>query len=269
MKKATGTIRKSKKQVYLEHGIVYNNGKILTPMGWIRELLKKGNSKTGKKVYTFSLLPGTAFYTSTVNGIEYTVKGTCICDCLGCYAKTGRYVFDNVIRSMLINTWLVNNHLDFVKRALSSQIECLGRVEIRIHAAGDFNTTNSDEYATLWHDIIKKYSVSIYDGWTYTKIKKYESLFEDVQNANIVKSIIPGVGVNFGYCDYIISTYKLLKRLGKKVYICLCGIDPLKHCENCSVCALYEYVLFIEHSTEYKAENDPLYPALCEIALNQ
>lgn len=268
-KKNNSVIRKSKKQMYLEHGIIYNNGKILTPMGWTRELLKKGNTKTGAKVYTFSLLPGTAFFKSTVNGTEYTEKGTCICDCEGCYAKTGRYVFDNVIRSMLINTHLVNNHIDFVYRALSAQIECLNRPEIRIHAAGDFNTKNTEEYAHMWHTIINKYSVKIQDAWTYTKIKKYEDLFNTIKNANIVKSIIPGAGVNFGKCEYIIKTYRLLKSLGKSVYICMCGIDPLQHCENCSVCALYEYVLFVEHSTAYKADKDPLYPVLCEIAKNQ
>lgn len=268
-KKNSGTIRKSKKQVYLEHGIIYDNGRILTPIGWVRELMKKGNTKTGVTVYTFSTLPGTAFYTATVNGIEYTVKGTCICDCEGCYATAGHYHRKTVIRSMLINTYLVNNYLKFVKRALSAQIQCLGRVEIRIHAAGDFNTVNSEEYANMWHDVIKKYSVKLYDGWTYTKIKKYEPLFDDIKNANIVKSVIPGVGVNFGHCDYIISTYKLLKRLGKSVYICLCGIDKDKTCEQCSVCATYEYVLFIEHSTNYKAEEDPLYDELCRLAREQ
>lgn len=269
MKKYTGTIRKSKKQVYLEHGVIYNNGKILTPIGWTRELLKKGNSKTGEKVWTFSLLPGTAFYTSTVNGVEYTVKGTCICDCVGCYAKTGCYYFKSVIRSMLINTYLVNKHIEFVKAALTAQIKALGRIEIRIHAAGDFNTENPEEYADMWKSILEENSINIFDCWTYTKVKKYENLFNHIKNANIVKSVIPGVGVNYGKCGYIISTYKLLKRLGKRVYICLCGIDPNKHCENCSVCALYEYVLFIEHSTAYKAEEDPLYEELKALALAQ
>lgn len=263
------TIRKSKKQIYLEHGIIYNNGKILTPYGWVRELLKKGNSKTGKTVYTFSLLPGTGFYTATVNGIEYTVKGTCICDCEGCYAKVGRYKTPTVIRSMLVNTLLVNNYIQVVKRILSAQIECLGRVEIRIHAAGDFNTVNSAEYANMWREIVTRYSVDIYDTWTYTKIKPYETLFEGIKNANIVKSIIPGIGKNYGHCGYVMKAYNKLKEEVKSVYICLCGIDPLKHCENCSVCATYEYVLFIEHSTEYDAKKDPLYPALCEMALNQ
>lgn len=90
-----------------------------------------------------------------------------------------------------------------------------------------------------------------------------------MKNANIVKSVIPGIGFNFGHCDYIINAYYTLKELGKSVYICKCGIDKNQHCERCGVCATYEYVLFIEHSTGYNAEKDPLYNKLCEIVNNQ
>lgn len=100
-------------------------------------------------------------------------------------------------------------------------------------------------------------------------MKQYETLFDDLKNANIVKSIIPSIGFNFGKCEYIINAYFTLKTMGKSVYICKCGIDKNQHCENCGVCAAYEYVLFLEHSTDYKAEADPLYSKLCEIVNNQ
>jgi len=257
----------TKREIYAKYGIEYKDGKIMSPLGLVRELLKVGNDKTGKLVLTFSTCPGRGTYTAVVNGFEITVKGTCVCECVGCYAMTGHYHRKTVKKSMVINTWLVNNALDFVRRALSAQIEYAGRGEVRIHAAGDFNTTDSDAYANTWHDIAAAFRA--FRFWTYTKIKKYETLFDDLKNANVVKSLIPNVGKNYGHCGYIIDTYYALKALDKSVYICRCGVDKAQHCERCGVCATYEYVLFIEHSTEYKAELDPLYPKLCEIANNQ
>ena len=257
----------SRKEVYSKYGIEFTGEKIVSPIGLISELLKEGNDKTGKLVYTFSVLPGTGSVTIDINGKETDVKGTCVCDCDGCYAKTGRYNCSNVIKSMAINTYLVNNHIDFVKACISAQLEYSGRGEVRIHAAGDFNTLNPDAYTNMWYAIAKRFTS--FRFWTYTKIRKYENLFDNLKNANIVKSVIPGIGFNFGECEYIINAYYTLKALGKSVYICRCGIDKNQHCQNCGVCATYEYVLFLKHSTEYKAEKDPLYSKVCEIANNQ
>jgi hypothetical protein len=154
-----------------------------------------------------------------------------------------------------------------VKACINAQLEYIGRGEIRIHAAGDFNTKNPDIYAEMWHDIAKKNNT--FRFWTYTKVKRFETLFDGLKNANIVKSVIPGIGFNFGHCDYIINAYYTLKELGKKVYICKCGIDKNQHCERCGVCATYEYVLFLEHSTDYKPEQDPLFDKFIELVNNQ
>lgn len=257
----------TKKAVYARHGIEFKDGKIVSPIGNICELLKEGNEKTGKTVWTFSLLPGTDEFSINVNDNLICVKGTCICDCIGCYAKTGHYRQSTAIRSMVINTYLVNNHIKFVKACITAQLEYIGSGEVRIHAAGDFNTVNPDEYAQMWHDIASEYSTFLY--WTYTKVKRFETLFDDLKNANIVKSIIPEIGINYGHCDYIINAYYTLKSMDIPVYICKCGIDKTQHCEKCSVCATYKYVLFVEHSTGYKSEQDPLYTKLCEIVNNQ
>lgn len=257
----------SKKAIYGKYGVQYKNGKILSPIGYIQELLKEGNSKTGKAVYTWSILPGNGEFIATINGKEITIKGTCACNCLGCYAQTGYYKTAVVKNSNAVNTYLVNEHIEFIKNAIMAQLEIIGRGEIRIHAAGDFNTKNPDKYATMWHEIAE--TKNTFRFWTYTKIKKYESLFDDLKNANIVKSIIPKIGVNYGHCDYIINAYFTLLSMDKKVYICKCGIDKNQHCENCGICATYDYVLFIEHSTGYKAEEDPLFEKLCEIVNNQ
>lgn len=49
-----------KADVYKKYGIEYKNGKILYNGQWIAELLKEGNSKTGKRVWTWSMPAGTA-----------------------------------------------------------------------------------------------------------------------------------------------------------------------------------------------------------------
>ena len=258
----------TKREIYAKHGIVMDKaGHIISPMGSICELLKEGNTKTGKAVYTFSILPGTHVFELEINGYEYRIKGSCICDCIGCYAKTGHFTKDGTIRSMSINTYLVNHYPQFVYDCISAQLECIGRGEIRIHAAGDFNTENPDEYAGLWKRIAEENPA--FRFWTYTKVSRFEGLFDGMKNANIVKSVIPGIGFNFGTCEYIINAYYTLKELGQPVYICKCGIDPNQHCERCGVCTAYKYVLFVEHSTAYKAEKDPLFPKLCEIVMNQ
>lgn len=257
----------NKKETYKKYGVEFKNGKILSPIGWTGELLKVGNSKTGTLVYTFSTLAGNGEYTIEIDGTERTVKGTCVCNCSGCYAQTGFYRMNSVIKSLAINTIIVNNYLDFAERALMAQLETIGRGEIRIHASGDFNTTEPDSYANMWYDIAKKNNS--FRFWTYTKVKKFETLFDDLKNANIVKSVIPGIGFNFGTCEYIINAYYTLKSLNQSVCICRCGIDKNQHCERCGVCATYKYVLFVEHSTNYKAEQDPLYEKLIEIVNNQ
>lgn len=244
----------SKTAIYAKHGIQYKNGKIITPEGKaICELLKEGNSKTGKRVYTFSMLPG--------------LNGTCACTCEGCYAMTGFYRMNSVIKALETNTELVNNHVEFFKACILAQLEIIGPCEVRIHAAGDFNTKNPDEYAAAWHEIALKNPDCKF--WTYTKVTKYESLFDDLNNANIVPSIIPHIGFNFGHCDYIIRAYKYLKAIGESVYICRCGIDKNQHCENCANCSKHKFVLFIEHSTSYKAETDENYNTLVELINSQ
>lgn len=239
----------NKKQIYAKHGIEYKNGKINYHGRFISELLKEGNSKTGKKVYTWSMLAGK--------------EGTCACTCEGCYAMTGFYQMPNVKESLKLNTDIVNNDIEFFYNAISAQLETLERGEIRIHASGDFMTSNPTEYANTWRRIAKENSSFLF--WTYTKVKQFENLFADIPNANIVKSVINGIGYNFGHCDYIINTYNKLKAMGANVYICRCGIDKNQHCENCKHCATSDFVLFIEHSTAYKAEQDPLYNELKQL----
>lgn len=242
--------RLNKAAAYAKYGINYDpkTQTIETPTGPMRELLKKGNSKTGKAVRTWSMN-----------------QTTCPVHCKGCYGDSGCYNIPSVKESLRRNTEIAREHLDFLNRALRAQLETLpAGTEIRIHALGDFF---SGEYLVMWHDIARDFPELIF--WTYTKVRAFENAFSDLGNANIVKSIVPGFGFNFGHCDYVIEMYKALVKLGVKVHICRCGIDEDQHCAGCHKCSECEYVLFVEHSTEYVAKDDPRYSELVEIIENQ
>lgn len=256
----------SKENIYLKYGIRFvrsdSQEHIITPeFGEMPKLLVNGNTKLGKDIYQFSMLPTTKFFTAIINGKEYGEFGTCPCDCTGCYATKGNYKYSSTIKWLVYRTYLVRHYIDFVERAIMAQIEA-DKVEfIRIHAAGDFFSMKEEalvwEYVAMWKRIAKAFPAVIM--WTYTKNREVETAFDDIENVNIVPSIIAGYGFNFGHIGYILELYHVLKEAGKKVYICRCGIDKNQHCTNCKACSECDYVLFIEHSTEYKAEKDPLY----------
>ena len=250
-------ITKELKASYSKYGIYADGNKISAPIGLISPVLKDGNGKTGESVKTFSLLAGMREYFSAIYG---NVCGTCSHNCPGCYAMTGRYNCDNVVDSNAANTLLAQYHIDFLNRAIRAQLDTLPGVAVRIHAAGDFF---SNEYAEMWRGIVRDYPNN--EFWTYTKAE-YEDLFNGLENGNIVKSIIPGYGFNFGTIEYILRGYLELVARGEKPYICRCTFDKDQHCENCRGCLDNLFVLFAKHSVkDYKAEKDPLFPVAREI----
>lgn len=255
----------SKKEIYAAHGIEYKNGKINAPhFGWINPVLVNGNAKLGKGVWTFSTLPSTKEFTVDINGKVWTVNGTCVCDCQGCYAQTGFYNMPSVLASNAIKTILARLALKWLKNAIIAQIKADDIKLCRIHASGDFFCA---EYINAWKDIVKACKECAF--WSYTKNADAESAFDEFKNANIVKSVIHGFGFNFGTCEYILMVYKALKAMGKPVYICKCGVDKNQHCVNCKGCSENKYVLFIEHSTAYKAEEDSRFAELKAIIESQ
>lgn len=249
----------TKKEIYAEYGIVYdgNNHIYHEKFGFIPCLLVNGNSKIGKGVWHFSTLPTNQIFSVIINGMSFDVKGTCPCTCKGCYATKGNFRYQNVKDGLAIKTLLIREDLDFVKRAIIAQIKAENIEFVRLHASGDFD---SIEYIEMIKEVVKECKTTTF--WTYTKNDKAVNAFDEFDNANIVKSIIPHFGFNFGHCDYILAVYKELKKQGNSVYICRCGIDKNQHCTNCKGCSKNEFVLFIEHSTEYKAETDPCFEEL-------
>lgn len=217
-------------------------------------LLVDGNEKIGKGVFHFSTLPGTMGYTHSKLG--FTTTGTCPCDCIGCYGKSGNYTrYKSIYDSLAIRTLIARNDPQFLVEEIDKQIKKQNIKAVRIHATGDFF---SEEYVYAWCQIAIKNPETLF--WTYTKANFPElKILDSLPNVNIVSSIIPGKGFNFGHCDYIIDLYNTLIAAGETPYICKCGTDKNQHCNNCDGCRKHKYVLFIEHSTGYKAENDPLF----------
>ncbi len=271
----------TKRDIYRQYNIIYKGGKLVSPIDgpngaiMVSPLLINGNAKLGRGVYTWSTLPGTGLYKFNPYGddlaaydgegvVEYNVRGTCPCNCEGCYAQTGFYRMASTVKALTIRTIFARYYLDFMRDAIIAQIKADGIKLVRIHAAGDFFGL---DYIRAWREIARACPETLF--WTYTKFEYAVNAFDDLDNVNVVKSVIPGKGFNFGHCDYILAVYEYLKNAGKRVYICRCGIDSNQHCVNCRGCVDNDYVLFIEHSTAYKAESDPLFPILKNIIENQ
>jgi len=272
--------RKTRQQIFADYGIVSDKeGKHLYHpiLGKLPLLIIDGNDKIGRRskkwntlgVWHFSTLPTTATFKGVINGIELEEKGTCPCTCMDkdgkitCYATKGYYSmygYDNLVW----RTWLIRNDLEFVKNALIAQIKADHIKLMRYHASGDFD---SNEYIEMTKEVVKACPETTF--WTYTKNIHAEHAFDEFENANIVKSFIPHFGFNYGHCDYILALYAYLKEKGYSVYICRCGAYDDQHCNNCTACSHNDYVLFLEHSTEYKAKEDPLFPQVKAIIDSQ
>ena len=257
---------KREKAIYSKYGIQTSNNKLVTPLVidgnaiTCNPVLKNGNTKVGKGVFTFSTLPTNQEFNTEFG----TVKGTCCCNCVGCYATKGFYQFKSNVNALAINTILIRNYPDWIESAINAQLEIIGNCDVRISASGDMESQN---IVDLWARIATKNANCRF--WTYTKYSEFENAFNNIPNANIVKSLIPDIGYNFGHCDYIIDTYNKLKAQNKNVHICKCGFDDKEHCNNCDGCRINEFVLFVEHSTSYKATEDASFNKLAMIVNNQ
>ena len=256
---------RTKKDIYASFEIEYKNGKIYAPVfGWINPFLVNGNKKLGRGVWTWSVLATNKWFSINVGAKEkpdyIDIKGTCSCNCPGCYADNGCYRFSSVRKSLAIKTVLIRMYPDFVKRAILAQIKADKIEYCRIHAAGDFEITSFYNTVETWLTIVTETPNTKY--WTYTKFAPALNAFDGVNNCNVVNSIIPGCGLNYGHCDYIKATFETLLNRGESVYVCRCGIDKNQHCTNCRGCSVNKYVLFIEHGTSYDPEQDKAFPAL-------
>ena len=221
----------------------------------IPELLINGNDKIGKGVFHWSTTAG--------------LCGTCFLNCPGCYGMAGRYLFENVKESLARKTDIVRNDLAWFVYEINREIKKHNIKYLRIHVTGDF--FNAD-YVNAWIEIVSNNPDCRF--WTYTKA--YGHGFDDrihelnsLPNCNIVESLIPGCGFNYGHCDYLLDTYYKLLSEGKKPYICPCGVNDHQHCNDCTGCSTHKHVLFIEHGTDYDAKKDSLYSTVADLINKQ
>lgn len=228
--------------------------------------LVQGNTKLGKKVWHSSTLPTNEMITcKSETGEVITEKGTCPMSCTGCYATKGNYQFDSTKYRIMMRTRLLRRHPQAYFDLVAIQLRYENIEKLRIHATGDFIQGE----ARGFYDVLQ--SFPHVKAWTYTKVQNDAdvALLDTLPNCNIVKSIIKGCGFNFGHVAYIANMFYYLKRLGKSVYICRCGIDENQHCSNCDGCSDHEYVLFVEHSTGYNAQADYGYSKLVQLIESQ
>ena len=250
---------------FAKYGIEYDYSanKILAPWGnWIPLLIPTNtNSKVGN-AGTWSIRHGNETFNAfemheTIKklfetvGIE-SITGSCPYHCKGCYCDFGRYNFKDNQYSLFLKLIVARFYSDFMVRAICAQIKAFNITQIRIHAAGDFF---SAEYVDAWITIAENNPDVIF--WTYTKFEYALKRFESVKNVFITPSLTP-FGFNFGKCKYILETREKLLAMGKRVHVCACGTEYQKHCSDCShgcksIGIDTDYVLFIEHSTGYKA----------------
>ena len=275
-------MRTNTKAVFSSHDIEYKGGKILSPWGQFITLpLTVGtNGKLGVLCASFSTLNGnetltieeamlkTAEYLRNASLFEIT--GTCDRHCDGCYCDGGNYVFDSTKAALVLRTILARFYTDFLKRAIIAQLEAFDIRQVRIHASGDFFST---EYITMWKEIVNLFPTV--DFWTYTKREEALEAFKNTR-LSIVPSVTP-YGYNYGTCAELLDLRKKLISDGYNVHVCGCGTPYEKHCDNCTTgCKRIgkgiDFVLFIKHGTkDYKANKHDKaeYTALCEIIASQ
>ena len=227
--------------------------------------LVQGNAKIGASVWHASTLPTADIVACEHDNIKYEMRGTCPTTCAGCYGTKGNYNFNDIKYILMRRTALLRLYAEIYFFLALCQIKAENIIYIRVHATGDF----IENEAAGWYKIFK--AMPYLKGWTYTKCKIAGDIkrLNDLKNFNIVNSNIKGCGFNFGHIDYILKVYNKLVKKGITPYICRCGIDAGQHCSNCTGCSKNKYVLFIEHSTEYKAHKDPLYNTIKELIERQ
>lgn len=187
-------------------------------------LMTSGNSKLGGDVLSFDL-PAV----KTCPNCKFCTKG--------CYAKrTERFP---AVHDKHVTNFLITKHspMKFLQLIGGQLCKCKQNI-VRIHSSGDFY---SQEYLDLWELIARNFpSISFY-GYTKTRgffdFTKIDELF----NINIIDSILPNGGVNFGSLEYC-------KTMSYIYNIPICPAYLGKQCMvDCDICLKCKHVLFVQH----------------------
>lgn len=192
-----------------------------------RKLLVNGNAKIDRAVLCWSIVP---------------VASCPNCkDCASrCYARFPYNFYPNVKKAWDANFEMAKNgaFVGAVVDQLGASKKCNS---VRIHVAGDFF---SPDYISQWGEVA--------DAFPKIKFYSYSKVFDifsnemgaltDRKNVNIVNSIAPDGGVNFGDASRVAD----LKKMGYT----LCPVTdgkPVKCGKDCTICATNDKVCFNVH----------------------
>lgn len=191
----------------------------------MEKLLKRGNSKIGKNTLCWSIAP----VVSCLN-CEQCKKH--------CYALFPYRFYPQTKKAWDNNFFLAKSGL--FQKYIISQLEKTKVCEaVRIHVAGDFFSV---EYIRQWHEIIKKFPAIQFYGYS----KVFDILPVDdlnaLENCNIINSIAPDGGLNFGNKERV----EYLQKQG--FILCPATAGKQVNCgTTCKICLTKKQVCFNLH----------------------
>lgn len=196
------------------------------------DLMTKDNVKV--KTYLFSLPP----IVSCLN------CNSCKSDC---FALKSYHQYPSTMALWDYNFNLVKNDLFKLYDKLDNQLKRIARSKgakmVRIHQSGDFYSQN---YLNMWCDLIAKYPMITFFG--YTKVNEILdfSRMDQLTNCNIVRSMV-GKKRNFGSLSYV-------TKLANETNGVVCGAygeqrENVKCGETCFKCMEHGHknVFFVQH----------------------
>ena len=202
-------------------------------------LQKSGNTKIDRSVCTTSIMPG-----------PIEEGGSCV-NCCNCWKTC--YCHKSMWRPTVRGSWtygyaLAKNDPEAFTEQMIYELSHTRKDKARVHAAGDFFNAR---YVDAWHDIATVKNDKYF--WTYTKAWDWsramnEALtrLDSLPNFNIVRSLYKG-SINYGTDEYIHKLAEQIQSDGHQVFICPCGYRDVKCGKECTACAVYKYVLFLQH----------------------
>ena len=203
-------------------------------------MFSNGNLKLGNNVAIFNM----------------PVWITCKCMCEGCYAIKPERFRPSVRIQRAFHYEAVKlavkdiNKMEYLKNYIINEIQYYNQIYknfcVRIHEAGDFYCK---EYLNMWLDIISRCSDIMF--YTYTKQLNEDTINtinNNYNNLNIIKSIIDNRYLNFGDNDYIKGVEKYLNAIKQPYYVCKWDNKQSGYCmTQCNECLYCDKVLFVKH----------------------
>ena len=189
-------------------------------------MLTAGNHKLSRHILNFSLPPGV------------TCRRHVLC-AEACYAVACYSRYPNV-RTRWDENLKLSRQEAFPETMIDEIVEKRG-VVVRIHVGGDFY---SERYVRKWRRIAGALpSVQFYG---YTKVWEFvqSTSLNELENVNIINSVLPDGTVNFGPLDEMVAK-------SKEFVIPICpyrrGHNDDKCGATCSLCLTEPRMLFVKH----------------------